>query len=87
MGLILAGLLTNIKKGRNFFKSVIYLPCVLSSEALGLLWMFIFSPKLGINQLLQTRGIQGPLWLMDTKGFITLPMWVIGFVALWQYVG
>jgi raffinose/stachyose/melibiose transport system permease protein len=24
---------------------------------------------------------------MDTKGFITLPMWVIGFVALWQYVG
>jgi raffinose/stachyose/melibiose transport system permease protein len=87
MGLLLAGLLTNIKKGRNFFKNVIYLPCVLSSAALGLLWMFIFSPKLGINQLLQTRGIQGPLWLMDTKGFITLPMWVIGFVALWQYVG
>jgi raffinose/stachyose/melibiose transport system permease protein len=87
MGLLLAGLLTNIKKGRNFFKNVIYLPCVLSSAALGLLWMFIFSPKLGINQLLQARGIQGPLWLMDTKGFITLPMWVIGFVALWQYVG
>lgn len=24
---------------------------------------------------------------MDTKGFIVLPMKVIGFVALWQYVG
>ncbi len=87
MGLVLAGLVTNIPKGRNLFKNVIYLPCVLSSAALGLLWMFIFSPKLGINQLLAKFGIQGPLWLMDTKGFIILPMWVVGFVALWQYVG
>jgi raffinose/stachyose/melibiose transport system permease protein len=87
MGLILAGLLTNIPRGKNFFKNVIYLPCVLSSAALGLLWMFIFSPKLGINQILARMGIQGPLWLMDTKGYIILPMWVVGFVALWQYVG
>ncbi len=64
MGLILAGLLTNIPKGKNFFKNVIYLPCVLSSAALGLLWMFIFSPKLGINQLLQKMGLEGPLWLI-----------------------
>lgn len=87
MGLILAGLLTNIKKGRNFFKNVIYLLCVMSSAALGLLWMFIFSPKLGINQILAKFGIEGPLWLMDIKGFIILPMWVIAYVALWQYVG
>ena len=87
MGLFLAALLTNIKKGRNLFKNIIYLPCVLSSTALGLLWMFIFSPKLGINQLLKEFGMKGPLWLMDTKGFIILPMWVIAFVALWQYVG
>ena len=86
-GLILAALLTNIKKGRNFFKNVYYLPCVLSSAALGLLWMFIFTPKLGINQVLAQFGIEGPLWLMDTKGFIILPMWVIGSVSLWQYVG
>ncbi|MDD6037389.1 MAG: sugar ABC transporter permease, partial [bacterium] len=86
-GMFLAALLTNIKKGQNLFKNIIYLPCVLSSTALGLLWMFIFSPKLGINQLLQQWGIEGPLWLMDTKGFIILPMWVIAFVALWQYVG
>ena len=88
MGLFYAVLLTNIRRGRNLFKNIIYLPCVLSSAALGLLWMFIFSPKLGINQLLETMGVQDPpLWLMDTKGFITLPMWMIAFVALWQYVG
>ena len=32
-------------------------------------------------------GVQGPNWLFATKGLIPLPMWVIGFVALWQYVG
>lgn len=87
MGMFLASLLTNIPKGRNLFKNIYYLPCVLSATALGLLWMFIFSPKLGINQLLAKIGIQGPLWLMDIKGTIILPMWIIGFVALWQYVG
>ena len=87
MGLLLAALLTNIEKGRNVFKNIIYLPCVLSSTALGLLWMFIFSPKLGVNQILEKFGIEGPLWLMDTDGFIILPMWIIAFVALWQYVG
>ena len=51
------------------------------------LFLVIFSPKLGINQLLQKFGMEGPLWLMDTKGFIILPMWVIAFVSLWQYVG
>lgn len=87
LGLILAGLLTNIKRGRNLFKNIYYLPAVLSSAALGLLWSFLFNPKMGINQILAFLGVEGPLWLMDTKGFIVLPMWVIAFVALWQYTG
>ena len=87
IGLGLAVFLTNIPKGRNFFKNIYYLPCVLSSAALGLLWAFMFNPRIGINALLAKFGIEGPLWLMDSKGFIILPMWVIAFVALWQYVG
>lgn len=87
IGILLAVMLTNIKKGRNTIKNIIYLPCVLSSAALGLLWAFFFNPKMGLNQILALLGIKGPLWLMNTKGFIILPMWVIAFVALWQYVG
>ena len=87
MGLLLAGLLTNINKGRNLFKNIIYMPCVLSSAALGLLWAFLFHAKVGINNLLAMIGIKGPAWLYSTTGFITLPMWVVAFVALWQYVG
>ncbi len=87
IGLVLAVLLTNVKHGRNFFKNVYYLPCVLSSAALGLLWAFMFNPKMGVNQILATFGIEGPLWLYSTTGTIVLPIWVISFVALWQYVG
>lgn len=87
IGLILALVLTNIKRGRNFFKNVYYLPYVLSSAALGLLWAFMFNPKMGINQMLAYFGIEGPMWLASTKGFITLPMWIIACVSLWQYVG
>ena len=87
LGLLLAALLTNIKRGRNFFKNVYYLPNVLSSAALGLLWSFLFNPRMGINQVLALFNVEGPLWLMDTKGFIILPMWVIAFVAMWQYTG
>lgn len=87
LGLTLAAVLTNVKKGRNIFKNIYYLPVVLSSAALGLLWSFLFNPKMGINQILKLIGIKGPLWLMDTKGFIVLPMWMIAVVALWQYAG
>lgn len=91
-GLVLAALLTNIKTGRNVFKNIYYLPCVLSSAALGLLWMFVFTPKLGINQMLASMGFlndctEGPQWLFNTDGYIILPIIVISCVALWQYVG
>jgi len=87
LGMLLAALLSNLKLGKNFFKNVYYLPCVLSSAALGLMWMFIFNQKFGINKILAQWGIKGPAWLQSNKGFIILPMWVIAFVALWQYVG
>jgi raffinose/stachyose/melibiose transport system permease protein len=29
----------------------------------------------------------GPQWLFNTEGYIILPIWVVSFVALWQYVG
>ncbi|MDD2968870.1 MAG: sugar ABC transporter permease [Lachnospiraceae bacterium] len=87
IGLFLAVILSNLVKGKNLFKNIYYLPCVLSSAALGLLFSFLLNPKMGLNQILAIFGIQGPLWLMDAKGFIPLPMWVIGTVATWQYVG
>jgi raffinose/stachyose/melibiose transport system permease protein len=87
IGLILAAILSGLRYGKNIYKNIIYLPCVLSSAALGLLFSFILKPNMGLNQLLAIFGIQGPNWLMSVNGYIPLTMWVIGVVALWIYVG
>lgn len=87
IGITMAVILTNIRRGRNVFKNIYYLPCVLSSAALGLLFSFFFNPKMGLNQLLSYINIEGPLWLMDINGYIPLPIWVIACVATWQYMG
>ena len=87
IGMFLAVILSNLVRGKNLFKNIYYLPAVLSSAALGLLFSFMLNPKMGLNHMLATVGIQGPNWLFDLKGFIPLPMWVIGTVATWQYVG
>ena len=44
LGLLIAIILTNNIKFKNLFKNIYYLPVVLSSAAVGLLWMFIFNP-------------------------------------------
>lgn len=88
LGLIVAIILTNNIKFKNLFKNIYYLPVVLSSAAVGLLWSFIFHPKIGVlNQLLAVVGIQGPQWLFEITGWLPLPLWCIGIVAAWQYMG
>lgn len=48
--LIIANLLDNMRKGRNFFRSVFFIPNVLSGVIVAFLWRFIFAkvlPDLG----------------------------------------
>ena len=87
LGLFLAVVLSNIARMKNVYKNIYYLPCVLSSAALGLLFTFLLNPAMGINILLEKAGMQGPLWLMDISWWIPLPIWVIGTLATWQYLG
>jgi len=88
IGLAVAAILSaKGRKFKNFYKNIYYLPSVISSAALALLFSFLLNPNMGINALLAKVGIKGPLWLMDVSWSIPLPLWVIGFIALWQYMG
>ncbi len=61
MGLLIAAVLSaRGTKFRNLFKNIYYMPCVISSAALALLFSFLFNPNMGINALLKEFGIQGP---------------------------
>ncbi|MGB8981610.1 MAG: sugar ABC transporter permease [Anaerolineales bacterium] len=68
--------------GGKFFRTIIYLPNVLSGIAAIFLWQWILSPKGLLNSALATFDIQGPGWFVDpawTKpGMVIMGMWWIG---------
>ncbi len=82
-GVLLAVLLNQGIPGMRVFRTVYYLPSVLSGVAVYFLWMQLLSPSSGlINILLGFVGIQGPAWLFDpdwTKpALILMNLWGVG---------
>ncbi len=52
-GIILALLLNNKIRGMSIYRTLFYLPCVVSIVAMSLLWMWLFQPQFGIvNEVL-----------------------------------
>lgn len=67
-------------KGLNLYRTIYYLPAVVSGVAVGIIWRWIFDPKNGlINNLLALVGITGPGWLTDPNW--VLPSYII--MSLW----
>jgi multiple sugar transport system permease protein len=82
---LLSALLMNMKsiKGLRYFRTVYYLPSVLSGIAVFLLWQWLLEPSVGlINNVLGLIGIQGPSWLYDpiwTKpALVLIKLWGVG---------
>lgn len=82
-GLILALLLNQNVKLLGLYRTVYYLPSVLSGVAVSMMWIWIFNYRYGIlNFLLKKIGINGPAWLADPKwvlpAFIIMSLWGVG---------
>nr|WP_285850988.1 MULTISPECIES: sugar ABC transporter permease [Bacillaceae] len=80
---LLAVLLNQGVRGMRVFRTIFYLPAVLSGVGVYLLWMQLLSPSTGlVNTLLGFVGIEGPAWLTDpswTKNaLIFMKMWSVG---------
>jgi multiple sugar transport system permease protein len=60
------------------------MPVATSSVSIGVIWMWILNGDFGIlNQILAKAGIDGPMWLTDTK-------WVmpsIAMLSIWWGLG
>jgi multiple sugar transport system permease protein len=83
LGLVLALLLTRQRRGIHLFRTVFFLPAVVSGVATVLLWGWIFNPRFGVvNALLAQLGIRGPGWLQDEAwampAIILMSLWGIG---------
>jgi raffinose/stachyose/melibiose transport system permease protein len=86
ISLFLAVLLDTDVRGKAFFRTVFFLPVVISMTATALLWSFVLHPYVGIvNNFLRALNLEELIrpWLAE-RG---TAMWMISIAAIWQSLG
>jgi len=84
LGLGIAVLLNSVLPGRTLYRSIIFLPLVISGVATGVLGAWMFDQYNGFfNKLLSAVGISGPQW--QSSGHWAMASLIL--VTLWQRVG
>jgi multiple sugar transport system permease protein len=56
----------------GFFRTAFYFPSVVSSVAISLVFLFLFSGGGVINSMLDAIGVDGPTWFNDSRGLLHL---------------
>jgi multiple sugar transport system permease protein len=87
LGLGLALLLNQRVRGIAVWRTIYYLPAVISGVAVALLWEWLFNGRFGlVNYLLELIGVTGPNWLADPNtalwAFVLVQVWTVGGTML-----
>lgn len=82
-GLAVALLMNQKVRGISLFRTIYYLPAVVSGVAVSLLWVWIFNPDYGLaNTALKSVGIAPQQWLSSPKtalgSLIFMSLWGVG---------
>ncbi|MFN8613577.1 MAG: sugar ABC transporter permease [Vulcanimicrobiota bacterium] len=81
-GLTLGLLMHQRMPGIGAFRTLCYLPSLLSGVASTLMGMWLFQPERGlINRSLAVLGVHGPRWLLQ-PGWALLALWIMTFWGL-----
>ncbi len=85
--LMLALLLNQKVRGIAIWRTIFYLPTIVSGVAMGVLWKWIFNPEVGLantllRPILKPLGISDPKWLLDPTlskpAYVVMSLWGIG---------
>jgi multiple sugar transport system permease protein len=79
----LSMLLTQLKRGAGFFRTVFYLPALVPPVAATIAFVYLLKPGTGpVNHFLSVLGINGPLWFNSPTwakpSLVLLGLWAIG---------
>ncbi|MFB5677105.1 carbohydrate ABC transporter permease [Paenibacillus terreus] len=86
LGLLLALLLNGKLKGAGFFRTVGFLPVVISSVMVSLIWGMIYNTEYGmLNSLLGAVGLES--WQRNWLGDTSWSMISISIAYIWQNCG
>jgi raffinose/stachyose/melibiose transport system permease protein len=87
-GLVLAAVLEELIRGRwkDFFRTVYFIPAVLSLTITGLLFQFMYNPQIGlVNGLLGVLHLEA--WQHSWLGESATAIWSIIAMSQWQSIG
>ncbi|MCD1258305.1 sugar ABC transporter permease [Paenibacillus athensensis] len=84
--LALALLISRVKRLSGFYKTTVFLPSILSTAVVGVLWSFVYHPEAGLlNKLLEAIGLSSwkHVWLADeATAFLSVLV-----TNAWQWIG
>ncbi|MCP3775132.1 sugar ABC transporter permease [Paenibacillus sp. MZ04-78.2] len=86
IALILALVLTKSSLFQRMIRASVFMPMVLSSVVVGIIWSYIYHPQIGIlNFLLDGLGLESwkMQWLSDPK----ISMYMLMIPTIWNYIG
>lgn len=86
ISLLLALILSRGIRGERFFRTVYFIPVIISTVVIGQLWMKIYNSDYGmLNTVLRAFGLDSAAdaWLADPKTALAC----VFAAMLWQYVG
>ena len=92
-GLLISLLLNQKYFGMNVFRTILYIPAVVSGVAVAVLWLQLLNPELGVvNYLLSRVGVDNPpYWLEDPDwampAVVLMGLWGVGGTAIIYLAG
>ena len=93
LGLVVALLLNQKVKGLAIWRTIYYVPSIISGVAIALLWLWMFEPRYGVvNYLLDLFfNIEGPNWLAEPRtalpAIVLMSLWAVGGSMLINLAG
>lgn len=85
LSFVAAYIIENFVRRKAFFRTVAYLPAILPTIVVVLLWKWIYNPQYGLlNQFLELIGL-GDIttgWLTNS----TTALWAVSFTSIWKTV-
>lgn len=87
LAIIIAAMLREKFRGKNFFRAALFLPTVICTVAIGFVWNLILDPINGylpaFFNLIGLKSLGSVIWLGNTA----TSLHVISFVNIWQWTG
>lgn len=92
-GLVISLFLNQKYFGMNVFRTILFIPSVVSAVAVSVLWLQLLNPELGVvNYVLIELGVDNPpYWLEDPQwampAVILMELWTVGGMAIIYLAG